>query len=148
MYPSSNSTLVGNVTLLTRGGARRIRWASLLELGAAESAVGGGSLSSNTLGMSVEACMVVNGVTNLYPSFPQQPFGSYSKYLSWITRVGLDAPLSGASTGNANHQYIGSNSFGYEIASGTSGGGALDVEASAVLLCGTSILTTAFRRAI
>ena len=80
--------------------------------------------------------MEANGVTSLYPSLLRRPSGSYGKYLSCLTRVGLDALLDGASTGNANHQYIGSVSSGNGTASGTGGGGALDVEASNVPLDG------------
>ena len=56
--------------------------------------------------------------------------------------------LGGASTGNANHRYIRSDSSGYGTASGIGGGGALDVEAFDVHPRGTSILAAAFRRAI
>ena len=87
--------------------------------------------------------MEANGVTNLYPSLPRRPYGSYGRYLPWITQDDLDAPLGGASIENANHRYIRSVSFGYEVASGIGGGGALDVEASDVPLDGTSILAAA-----
>ena len=92
--------------------------------------------------------MEANDVTSLYPSLPRRPSGSYGKYLSGITRLGLNAPLGGTSTGNANHRYIGLISSGNGSAFGIGSGGPFDVEASNVPLDGTNILALAFRRAM